>query len=119
MDRQEPVVHSVCTGAYLMGCVLCFRTGQDTGFGEEHGSAAWGSPRQPNAQFRQKENKILTRHVRLGPIPTSTGAHWNVLPARQRRGQNPRLRQAQHSEANSNYVITDPKMEVLTATEDI
>lgn len=56
----------VCTGAYLMGLCL-YASGQGrTRDGEEHGSAAWGSPRQLNAQFRQKQNKILTRHVRLG-----------------------------------------------------
>ena len=49
----------VCTGAYLMGLCL-YASGQGrTRDGEEHGSAAWGSPRQLNAQFRQKQNKIL------------------------------------------------------------
>ena len=43
----------VCTGAYLMGLCL-YASGQGrTRDGEEHGSAAWGSPRQLNAQFRQ------------------------------------------------------------------
>ena len=49
----------VCTGAYLMGLCL-YASGQGrTRDGEEHGSAAWGSPRQLNAQFRQKQNKML------------------------------------------------------------
>ncbi len=65
MDRQKPVVHSVCTGAYLMGlCLYASRQGR-TRDGEEHGSAAWGSPRQLNAQFRQKQNKILLQAIIL------------------------------------------------------
>ena len=107
----------VCTGAYLMGlCLYAFGQGR-TRDGEEHGSAAWGSPRQLNAQFRQKENKILTRHVRLGLDTHKHRRSLNVLviggsgAAKTRGYVKPNI-----LEANSNYVITDPKMEVLTAT---
>ena len=69
----------VCTGAYLMGLCL-YASGQGrTRDGEEHGSAAWGSPRQLNAQFRQKQNKILTRHVRLGLDTHKHRRSLNVL----------------------------------------
>ena len=108
----------VCTGAYLMGLCL-YASGQGrTRDGEEHGSAAWGSPRQLNAQFRQKENKILTRHVRLGLDTHKHRRSLNVLviggsgAAKTRGYVKPNI-----LEANSNYVITDPKMEVLTATK--
>lgn len=107
----------VCTGAYLMGLCL-YASGQGrTRDGEEHGSAAWGSPRQLNAQFRQKQNKILTRHVRLGLDTHKHRRSLNVLviggsgAAKTRGYVKPNI-----LEANSNYVITDPKMEVLTAT---
>lgn len=76
-----------------------------------------GSPRQLNAQFRQKENKILTRHVRLGLDTHKHRRSLNVLviggsgAAKTRGYVKPNI-----LEANSNYVITDPKMEVLTAT---
>ena len=107
----------VCTGAYLMGLCL-YASGQGrTRDGEEHGSAAWGSPRQLNAQFRQKENKILTRHVRLGLDTHKHRRSLNVLviggsgAAKTRGYVKPNI-----LEANTNYVITDPKMEVLTAT---
>ena len=56
----------ICTGAYIMGLCLYDAEGRRTRDGEEHGSAMWGSPKQVNAQFCQKQNKILTRHVRLG-----------------------------------------------------
>ena len=107
----------VCTGAYLMGLCL-YASGQGrTRDGEEHGSAAWGSPRQLNAQFRQKQNKILTRHVRLGLDTHKHRRSLNVLviggsgAAKTRGYVKPNI-----LEANTNYVITDPKMEVLTAT---
>ena len=107
----------VCTGAYLMGLCL-YASGQGrTRDGEEHGSAAWGSPRQLNAQFRQKQNKILTRHMRLGLDTHKHRRSLNVLviggsgAAKTRGYVKPNI-----LEANSNYVITDPKMEVLTAT---
>ena len=107
----------VCTGAYLMGLCL-YASGQGrTRDGEEHGSAAWGSPRQLNVQFRQKQNKILTRHVRLGLDTHKHRRSLNVLviggsgAAKTRGYVKPNI-----LEANSNYVITDPKMEVLTAT---
>ena len=85
--------------------------------GEEHGSAAWGSPRQVNAMFRQKQNKILTKHVRLGLDTHRHRRSLNVLviggsgAAKTRGYVKPNI-----LEANTNYVITDPKMEVLTAT---
>lgn len=107
----------VCTGAYLMGLCL-YASGQGrTRDGEEHGSAAWGSPRQLNAQFRQKQNKILTRHVRLGLDTHKHRRSLNVLviggsgAAKTRGYVKPNI-----LEANTNYVITDPKMEVLTDT---
>ncbi len=107
----------ICTGLYIMG--LCIYTSEQrrTRDGEEHGSAAWGSPRQVNAMFRQKENKILTRHVRLGLDTHKHRRSLNVLviggsgAAKTRSYVKPNI-----LEANTNYVITDPKMEVLTAT---
>ena len=55
-----------CTGAYIMGiCLYADQQGR-TRDGEEHGSAAWASPRQVNAMFAQKQNKLLTKNVRLG-----------------------------------------------------
>ena len=107
----------VCTGLYIMGlCVYASEQGR-TRDGEEHGSAAWGSPRQVNAMFRQKENKILTRHVPLGLDTHKHRRSLNVLviggsgAAKTRSYVKPNI-----LEANTNYVITDPKMEVLTAT---
>ena len=107
----------ICTSLYIMGLCIYASEQRRTRDGEEHGSAAWGSPRQVNAMFRQKENKILTRHVRLGLDTHKHRRSLNVLviggsgAAKTRSYVKPNI-----LEANTNYVITDPKMEVLTAT---
>ncbi len=107
----------ICTGGYIMSlCIYDAESGR-TRDGEEHGSAMWGSPRQVNAQFCQKHNKILTRHVRLGLDTHKHRRSLNVLviggsgAAKTRGYVKPNI-----LEANTNYVITDPKMEVLTDT---
>lgn len=78
--------------------------------GEEHGSAAWGNPRQVNAEFAQKENKLLTQNVRLGLDTHKHRRSLNVLviggsgAAKTRGYVKPNILQA-----NTNYVVTDPK----------
>ncbi len=85
--------------------------------GEEHGSAAWGNVRQVNAEFAQKENKLLTQNVRLGLDTHKHRRSLNVLviggsgAAKTRGYVKPNILQA-----NTNYVITDPKQEVLFST---
>jgi type IV secretion system protein VirD4 len=107
----------LCTGAYLFGLALYQSTRGHTRLGEEHGSATWGSPRELNRQFSQKKNKILTRHVRLGLDSRKHKRSLNVLviggsgAAKTRSYVLPNI-----LEASTNYVITDPKSEVLLAT---
>ncbi len=107
----------VCTGAYIMGiCLYADQQGR-TRDGEEHGSAAWASPRQVNAMFAQKQNKLLTKNVRLGLDTHKHRRSLNVLviggsgAGKSRTYVKPNI-----LEANTNYVITDPKSEVLLAT---
>ena len=106
-----------CSGLYVMGICLYQSEQGRTRDRAEHGSAAWASPKQVNAMFAQKQNKILTRHVRLGLDTHKHRRSLNVLviggsgAAKTRSYVKPNI-----LEANTNYVITDPKMEVLTAT---
>ena len=106
-----------CTGLYVMGICLYQSQQGRTRAGEEHGSAAWASPKQVNAMFAQKQNKILTRQVRLGLDTHKHRRSLNVLviggsgAAKTRSYVKPNI-----LEANTNYVITDPKSEVLLAT---
>ena len=107
----------ICLAAYGMA-VLLYRTNQGrTRDGEEHGSAAWATPASVNAQFAQKESIPLTQHVRLGLDTHKHRRSLNVLviggsgAAKTRSFVLPNI-----LTANTNYVITDPKSEVLLAT---
>ena len=107
----------VCTGAYVMALALHSAEQGRRRDGAEHGSAAWATPQQVNAQFCQKQNKLLTRNVRLGLDTHKHRRSLNVLviggsgAAKTRSYVKPNI-----LEANTNYVITDPKSEVLLAT---
>ena len=115
-EQSAPSIF-VCTGIYALGLAVYFSSRRRTRDGEEHGSATWGSAREVNRQFAQKQSKILTRHVRLGLDSKQHKRSLNVLviggsgAAKTRSYVLPNI-----LEANTNYVITDPKSEVLLAT---
>ena len=115
-DKSLPTI-LICLAAYGMA-VLLYRTNQvRTRDGEEHGSAAWATPASVNAQFAQKDSIPLTQHVRLGLDTHKHRRSLNVLviggsgAAKTRSFVLPNI-----LTANTNYVITDPKSEVLLAT---
>ena len=115
-DKSLPAI-LICLAAYGMA-VLLYRTNQGrTRDGEEHGSAVWATPASVNAQFAQKESIPLTQHVRLGLDTHKHRRSLNVLviggsgAAKTRSFVLPNI-----LTANTNYVITDPKSEVLLAT---
>ncbi len=107
----------VCTGVYLAALFVYAANRGQTRDGAEHGSAMWASPREVNRMFCQKENKILTQNIRLGLDSHKHRRNLNVLviggsgAAKTRGFVLPNI-----LEASTNYVATDPKMEVLTAT---
>ncbi len=107
----------VCTVGYILALLYHSANQGRTRNGEEHGSAAWATPREINAQFCQKENKILTRNVSLGLDTHKHRRSLNVLviggsgAGKSRSYVRPNI-----LEANTNYVITDPKSEVLLST---
>ena len=115
-DKSLPAI-LICLAAYGMA-VLLYQTNQGrTRDGEEHGSAAWATPASVNAQFAQKDSIPLTQHVRLGLDTHKHRRSLNVLviggsgAAKTRSFVLPNI-----LTANTNYVITDPKSEVLLAT---
>lgn len=115
--KNSPAALLFATGIYGLCMGLYFTDRAKRRDGEEHGSATWGSPQQVNAMFVQRQNKPLTRHVKLGLDARKHKRNLNVLViggsgASKTRGYvKPNI-----LEANTNYVITDPKQEVLTAT---
>ena len=100
----------VCTGAYIMGiCLYADQQGR-TRDGEEHGSAAWASPRQVNAMFAQKQNKLLTKNVRLGLDTHKHRRSLNVLViGGSGAGKTRYIVKPNIYEANASYIATDPK----------
>ena len=115
-DKSLPTI-LICLAAYGMA-VLLYRTNQGrTRDGEEHGSAVWATPASVNVQFAQKDSIPLTQHVRLGLDTHKHRRSLNVLviggsgAAKTRSFVLPNI-----LTANTNYVITDPKSEVLLAT---
>ncbi len=69
----------ICSAAYAAAlCYVSANQGRRRD-GEEHGSAAWATPQQVNAMFAQKENKLLTRNVRLGLDTHKHRRSLNVL----------------------------------------
>ena len=115
-DKSLPAI-LICLAAYGMA-VLLYRTNQGrTRDGEKHGSAVWATPASVNAQFAQKDSIPLTQHIRLGLDTHKHRRSLNVLviggsgAAKTRSFVLPNI-----LTANTNYVITDPKSEVLLAT---
>ena len=107
----------ICSALYAAAlCYACANQGR-TRDGAEHGSAAWGTPRQVNAMFAQKQNKLLTQNVRLGLDTHKHRRSLNVLViGGSGAGKSRSFVKPNILEANTNYVITDPKSEVLLAT---
>lgn len=90
---------------------------------EEHGSAQWGSPAQVNGKYADKiptQNKILTQNVSVGLDGRRHRRNLNTLvcggsgAGKTRFFAKPNLCQA-----NSSYVVLDPKGELLRDTGNL
>ncbi|MFQ9917644.1 MAG: type IV secretory system conjugative DNA transfer family protein [Flavonifractor plautii] len=107
-----------CAGVYIMALALWGAEHGRRREGAEHGSAAWASPRQVNAMFCPEGEQ--DPHP---PCPTRAG-YPQAPPGLECAGHRRQSGSAKTRsyvkpnilEANTNYVITDPKQEVLTAT---
>ena len=90
---------------------------------EEHGSAQWGSPVQVNGKYADRipaQNKILTQNVSVGLDGRKHRRNLNTLvcggsgAGKTRFFAKPNLCQA-----NSSYVVLDPKGELLRDTGNL
>ena len=90
---------------------------------EEHGSAQWGSPTQVNKKYADRipmQNKILTQNVSVGLDGRKHRRNLNTLvcggsgAGKTRFFAKPNLCQA-----NSSYVVLDPKGELLRDTGNL
>lgn len=103
--------------AYACAIGLYYSTRQNRRPGEEHGSAKWGSVRQLDKKYRDRDrskNVILTQHLKMGL--NSRKHRRNLLQivvggsgASKTRG----VVKPNIFLANTSYIVTDPKGEVL------
>ena len=110
-------------GAYAIGIALYYSTKKNYRFGEEHGSAKWGSAKKINkiyASSQMIDDKIFTQNVRisydsrkhrrnlLSLVVGGSGAGKTRFYAK------PNLLQA-----NTSFVVLDPKGELTRDTANI
>lgn len=105
---------------YILGIGIYFSMQKNYRRGAEHGSAKWGNPQTVNRKYMQKlpkENKILTQQVRIGLDGRRHRRNLNILviggsgAGKTRFYCKPNIMQA-----NTSFVVTDPKGEILRDT---
>lgn len=105
----------LCLLLYGFGGVVYFGTRPNLRQGEEHGSAKWGSPKEVNAQLKQKQSFPLTKHVSIGMDTHKHRRNLNVFvlggsgAGKTRSVVLPGLLE----DLNCSFIITDPKSEIL------
>ena len=110
-------------GIYGLGIDIYLSSSRNYRRREEHGSAQWGSPVQVNRKYADKvptRNKILTQNVSVGLDGRKHRRNLNTLvcggsgAGKTRFFAKPNLCQA-----NSSYVVLDPKGELLRDTGNL
>ncbi len=110
-------------GIYGLGIGVYLSSSRNYRRREEHGSAQWGSPAQVNRKYADKvpaQNKILTQNVSVGLDGRKHRRNLNTLvcggsgAGKTRFFAKPNLCQA-----NSSYVVLDPKGELLRDTGNL
>ena len=105
---------------YGMSLGVYYSTRRNYRKGEEHGSAKWGNARQIRKKYAEKvsgQNLILTQNVRIGLDGRKHRRNLNVLvvggsgAGKTRFYAKPNVMQA-----NTSYVVLDPKGEILRDT---
>ena len=113
-------VAAVLLLCYALAIGVCLSTQRNYRRREEHGSAKWGSTAQVNRKYadaHSTENKILTQNVAIGLDGRKHRRNLNTLvcggsgAGKTRFYCKPNLMQA-----NTSFVILDPKGELLVST---
>lgn len=105
--------------AYACAIGLYYSTRQNRRPGEEHGSAKWGSPRQLDRKYRDKapeKNVILTQHLQMGLDGRKHRRNLlQIIVGGSGSGKTRFVVKPNIFLANTSYICTDPKGEVLRA----
>ena len=121
-DKSLPTI-LICLAAYGMA-VLLYRTNQGrTRDGEEHGSASWGSVRELDKKYRDKDagkNVILTQHLQMSMNGKMHRRNLlQIIVGGSGSGKTRFLAKPNLMLANASFIVTDPKGEMLRAVGNL
>lgn len=114
-------------GIFLLlygGAILFYYTGQkNTRPGEEHGSASWGSVRELDKKYRDKDsskNVILTQHLQMSMDGKMHRRNLlQIIVGGSGSGKTRFLAKPNLMLANASFIVTDPKGEMLRAVGNL
>lgn len=114
-------------GIFLLlygGAILFYYTGQkNTRPGEEHGSASWGSVRELDKKYRDKDagkNVILTQHLQMSMNGKLHRRNLlQIIVGDSGSGKTRFLAKPNLMLANASFIRTDPKGEMLHAVGNL
>ena len=114
-------------GIFLLlygGAILFYYTGQkNTRPGEEHGSASWGSVRELDKKYRDKDagkNVILTQHLQMSMNGKLHRRNLlQIIVGGSGSGKTRFLAKPNLMLANASFIVTDPKSEMLRAVGNL
>ena len=114
-------------GIFLLfygGTILFYYTGQkNTRPGEEHGSASWGSVRELDKKYRDKDagkNVILTQHLQMSMNGKLHRRNLlQIIVGGSGSGKTRFLAKPNLMLANASFIVTDPKGEMLRAVGNL
>lgn len=114
-------------GIFLLlygGAILFYYTGQkNTRPGEEHGSASWGSVRELDKKYRDKDagkNVILTQHLQMNMNGKLHRRNLlQIIVGDSGSGKTRFLAKPNLMLANASFIRTDPKGEMLHAVGNL
>lgn len=106
------------------GAILFYYTGQkNTRPGEEHGSASWGSVRELDKKYRDKDagkNVILTQHLQMSMNGKLHRRNLlQIIVGGSGSGKTRFLAKPNLMLANASFIVTDPKGEMLRAVGNL
>ncbi len=117
-DSPKTVLVFLC--GYGLGIGIYLSSRRNYRKGEEHGSAKWGDVRALNKKYRDREygqNKLFTQHFRMGlDGRTHLRNLLSVVVGGAGSGKSYRYAKPNLCQANTSYVVLDPKGELLRDT---
>lgn len=105
--------------AYVGGIVLYWSSRQNLRPGEEHGSARWGSARELDRKYRDRDeemNVILTKHLRMSLDGRKHRRNLlQIVVGGSGSGKTRYVVKPNLMLANASFIVTDPKGEIVRA----